>query len=94
MKDEKVKGTLIFFNYNLDLLGRLNLIFQSEKVIVNRAFDLICNIYKDFFKRFMKAEYLSDVPVHMINPYDSREYLQKVGNDAATEKYEIDYLPN
>jgi hypothetical protein len=68
--DPQNKAFLLFLSGTLPLLNQLNLLFQSDKVLLHIIYDQINSIYKTVLNYFIEESYLNECGerIFLVNP--------------------------
>ena len=70
MTSAGTKHMLLFLNYILPKVDRMNLHFQSEEPRIHTLFDNISSLYRDLLSLFVKEEVLASRDLNAIDPTD------------------------
>lgn len=68
LKNPIYKIYFSFLSYILELINKLNVLFQSEKVLIHRLLPEVKKIYKIILNNYLLRDYIESTPVHLINP--------------------------
>lgn len=63
-----------FLSYVLDLVNKMNLEFQSEKIKIHLVLSRIGGLYRTILRNFIKKDVLDKESLDKINPKDARIY--------------------
>ena len=94
MRDPRVRATLTFLHSSLDIIERFNRVFQSERVMVNSAYESITALYMTFLRRFIRPEHLT-TRIILLEPRN-REFhqpLSEISFDTQTAEFLRGILP-
>ena len=75
MKTPGTKHMLLFVHYVVRKVDALNVAFQAEDFKLHRLHAIMSEGYRSLLALFVKGPVLSSVPLHLLNPTDSSNFL-------------------
>lgn len=67
MKNNIFKLYFSFLSYILDIINKMNILFQSESPQIHKLHDEVTSLFKTILKNFMKESYLQTNSLHQIS---------------------------
>lgn len=64
-----------FLSYILDIVNKLNLLFQRERPLITSLLSVLKKQFKIIVKSFLKGDYVEKNKVHSIDPLNVHQYL-------------------
>lgn len=65
-----------FLSFILEIINKLNRLFQSRRPVITQLLTLIENYYKLILRCYFKKDYVNNTPLSLLDPVNTREYLE------------------
>ncbi|KYN50523.1 hypothetical protein ALC57_00163, partial [Trachymyrmex cornetzi] len=65
-----------FLSFILDIINKINRLFQSRKPLITRLLTSIEKYYIIILKCYFKNDYVNNTPIALIDPTNTRQYLE------------------
>lgn len=76
LNDPFTKAYFYFLEWILPKFTGMNQYFQSEHVVINTLNEKMELVYTDLLVCYMKRDYVTKTPLHLINPNDENQFLK------------------
>lgn len=70
-----IKLYYCFLDSVLPKFTQLNLLFQSERVVITDLHGQVCDLYKQILLMYLRRDYVMKTPLYAVDPGNEREFL-------------------